>query len=201
MESELVDPEYRDAVGKAVAMLGGLGASVEEVSVPLTRHGGALTSTTFAEWSSIYRDTLRGRLADIDHNNRIRFLTGSLLPAQAYYKAQKIRTILRQQVLEALERVDVLVLPTGTSHALPMVSVPGIQSKEQAAAGLSGRISFTGHFSLASVPALSVPCGFTSSDLPVGLQIVGRPFAEDTVMKVAHAYQQHTAWHTRSPPI
>jgi aspartyl-tRNA(Asn)/glutamyl-tRNA(Gln) amidotransferase subunit A len=69
------------------------------------------------------------------------------------------------------------------------------------AAGLAGRISFTGPFNLAGVPALSLPCGFSSENLPMGLQIVGRPFAEDMVMKVAHAYERNTDWHTRRPPI
>jgi aspartyl-tRNA(Asn)/glutamyl-tRNA(Gln) amidotransferase subunit A len=85
--------------------------------------------------------------------------------------------------------------------AQPVESVPGVRSKEQAAAGLAGRISFIGPFNLAGLPALSVPCGFTSDNLPVGLQIVGRPFGEETVLKVGHAYEQSTPWHTKRPPV
>ena len=82
-----------------------------------------------------------------------------------------------------------------------MESEPGIQSKEHALSGLAGRISFTGPFNLAGTPAISVPCGFSAAGMPMGLQIVGRPFAEETVLKVAHAYEQNTDWHNRRPPV
>ena len=201
-ESPLMDPEFRQAVTKAVGVLGELGASVVDVSLPLTEHAGAITmGVLFVEWTALHRRTFQPHFDQLDHNNKIRFLTGGVIPAQAYYKAQKLRSLLRQQILTALEEVDVLVLPGGPVTAQPVETVPGIQSKEQMAAGLAGRISFTGPFNLAGVPALSLPCGFSSEHLPMGLQIVGRPFAEDTVMKVAHAYEQNTEWHTRRPPI
>jgi aspartyl-tRNA(Asn)/glutamyl-tRNA(Gln) amidotransferase subunit A len=69
---------------------------------------------------------------------------------------------------------------------------------------MSGRRSFTGVFNLANVPALSVPCGFASvegKDLPMGLQLAGRPFGDGLLLKVAHAYERMTPWHTRRPPI
>ena len=202
VESDLVHPEYRGAVSKAIEVLGEMVGSVQEVSLPLMQHAGAIVvGVAMVELASRYSEAFRSHLDELDHNNQIRFLAGSLTPAQVYYKAQKLRTLLRQQVLEALERVDVLVLPTGPIPASPVESVPGVQSKEQAVAGLAGGISFTAAFNLAGVPALSVPCGFTSGSLPIGLQIAGRPFAEDTVMKVAHAYEQNTSWHTRRPPI
>ena len=201
VRSNQVDPEYGDAVRKSLEVLVELGASVEEVSLPLTQYAGAISmGIVTTEWSSVHGSTFRRHFRDLDHNNRVRFLTGSAVPAHLYYKAQKLRALLRHQVLEALEKVDVLVLPTGTASAPPVESVPGIKSKEQAAAGLAGRIGFTGPSNLAGVPALSVLCGFTSADMPVGLQIMGRPFAEDTILKVAHAYEQHTSWHTRRPP-
>ena len=137
----------------------------------------------------------------MEHNNKIRFLTGSVIPAQFYYKAQKIRAVLRQQILAALGEVDVLVLPTGPVTAPLVESSPGIQSNEHALAGLAGRISFTGPFNLAGTPALSVPCGFSSTGMPIGLQIVGRPFEEETVLKLAYAFEQSTDWHNRRPSL
>ena len=202
VDSDVVHPEYREAVKKAIAALGELGASVEEVSIPLTQHAGAIAmSIVFMEWATLHRNTFQSHFEEMDHNNKIRFLTGSVIPAQVYYKAQKLRTVVREQLLEVLEKVDVLVLPTGTTPAPPVESIPGVQSKEQLAAGLAGRTSFTGPFNLGGLPAISVPCGFTSDKLPVGLQIAGRPFAEETIMKVAHAYEQSTPWHTMRPPI
>ena len=201
-ESPLLDSEFERAVTNAVGVLGELGASIEHVSLPLTEHTGAITTAIIGvEWTSLHRRVFETHFDQLDHNNKIRFLTGSLIPAQGYYKAQKLRALLRQQILDWLERVDVLVLPTGPVTARPVETVPGIQSKEHAASGLAGRISFTGPFNLAGVPALSLPCGFSSENLPMGLQIVGRPFAEETVMKVAYAYEQSTDWHTRRPPL
>ncbi len=202
MDAPNLDPEFRSAVATAVGALGELGATSEPVSIPLIPHAGALSMAIIGvEWSNLHRPTFQPHLEELDHNNKIRFLTGSTLPAQAYYKAQKLRTLLREQVLSALEEFDVLVLPAGISTAPLVESVPGIQSKEHAANGLAGRISFTGPFNLSSVPALSVPCGFSQAGLPMGMQIVGRPFAEDMVLRVAHAYEQNTDWHTRRPPI
>ncbi|MEC8909518.1 MAG: amidase [Chloroflexota bacterium] len=202
MDSPNLDPAFREAVAKAISVLGEIGASSEYTSIPLAPNAGALTMSILSvEWSNLHRKLFEENFKELDHNNKIRFLTGSIIPAQFYYKAQKIRTALRQQILEALEKVDVLVLPTGPVTAPLVESSPGIQSKEHALTGLAGRISFTGPFNLAGTPALSVPCGFSSSGMPMGLQIVGRPFAEETVLKVAYAYEQNTDWRSRRPPI
>jgi len=202
MDSPDLDPEFRDTVAKAISALGELGASSQDVSIPLAPKAGALTMSILSvEWSNLHRPLFEPNIDELDHNNKIRFLTGSVIPAQYYYKAQKIRAVLRQQILDALEQVDVLVLPTGPVTAPPVESVPGVQSKEHALTGLAGRISFTGPFNLAGTPALSVPCGFSSSGMPMGLQIVGRPFAEETVLRVAHAYEQATEWHNRRAPV
>ena len=202
MDSPNLDPEFREAVAKAIGVLGELGASAEDVSIPLAPNAGALTMTILSvEWSNLHRPVFEPHIDYLDHNNKIRFLTGSIIPAQAYYKVQKLRAVLRRQILDALDKVDVLVLPTGPVTAPPVESVPGIQSKEHALTGLAGRISFTGPFNLAGTPALSVPCGFSRAGMPMGLQIVGRPFAEELVLKVAHAYEQNTDWHNRRPPV
>ena len=202
MDAPNLDSEMRDAVTAAIGTLGELGASSQEVSIPLAPHAGALSWTMIGvEWSSRHRNTFEPNFEQLDRNNQIRFLTGLVIPAQAYNKAQKVRTLLREQILSALDEVDVLALPTGIGPAPPVESVPGVQSKEQSLAGLNARISFTGPFNLAGVPAISVPCGFTQSGLPLGIQIVGKPFAEETLFRVAHAYEQATGWHTRRPPI
>ena len=202
MDAPNLDPEMRAAVTAAVATLGELGADSRDVSVPLAPSAGALSMTIIGvEWSNLHRQTFEANFDLMDRNNQIRFLTGSIIPAQAYNKAQKLRTLIREQVLAALEGVDVLVLPSGVGPAPPVESVPGVPSKEMALAGLNARISFTGPFNLAGVPAISVPCGFTESGLPLGVQIVGRPLSEETLFRVAHAYEQATDWHTRRPPI
>ena len=202
MDSPNLDPEFRETVAKAISVLGKLGASSEDVSIPLAPNAGALTMSILSvEWANLHRPLFEPNFDELDHNNKIRFLTGSIIPAQAYYKAQKIRAVLRQQILDALEKVDVLVLPTGPVTAPPVESVPGIESKEHSLTGLAGRISFTGPFNLAGTPAISVPCGFSATGMPMGLQIVGKPFDEETVLRVAHAYEQNTDWHNCRAPL
>ena len=197
-----VDPEIRDAITNASGVLGKLAASVEEVSLPLIENAGAFSKAlTDMEGAAVHYEWLKTRAKDYDYNTRVRLLTGILTPAQFYYKAQKLRSMLQQQILEALERVDVLILPTSPVPAPRIAAAPGIKSKEDARSRIKGPRGFTGPFNLASLPALSIPCGFTSEDLPISLQIAGRPFDEETVMKVAHAYEQSTTWHTRRPPI
>jgi aspartyl-tRNA(Asn)/glutamyl-tRNA(Gln) amidotransferase subunit A len=195
---EVVEPEVREAVVRATSVLGELGASVEEVSIPLSRHSWTISAGLRIEAPMHYRELVRHRLREIGHDNQIGYITGSLIPAQAYYKAQKLRSLLRQQVLAALERVDVLVLPTAGVAAQPVEPDPIVTSKQG-----SNRLGWllTTTFSLANTPALSICCGFTGQNLPIGLQLGGRPMDEATVLKMAHAYEQATPWHTRRPPV
>ena len=198
MESDLVEPKVRQTVSDSFATLGELGATVEEVSVPLSMDAGVASAVLLAvEPALAQKDWIKDQIQDYGHDVRILLLTGSLLPAQAYYKAQKLRTMLRQQVLDSLEKYDVLVLPTSGKGAQPLEQDPPITSKETAS-----RLAFlfTRIFNLASCPAMSVPCGFDDRGMPVGLQIGARPGAEETIFKVAHAYEQTTAWHTMRPP-
>ena len=204
IDDDQVDEQIKAAVLKAVSTFGELGASVEEVSIPLAPHCSVIfNGIAYTEGASVHRRHIRERLKEYDHNIQIRNLTGSILPAQAYYKAQKLRQVVRRQVLEALEKVDVLLLPTSPILAPPIRTCAGVESKEHLMTELMGRNSWTTPFNLAGVPAISVPCGFSTTDpvLPIGLQIAGRPFDEATVMKAAHAYQQGTDWHNRRPPI
>ena len=197
MDSEWVQPEVGEAAKKAVSVLAELGALVEEVSIPLTAHANTISSLLLAVEPALnHREWIRHRLRDYGHDNRIGLLTGSLIPAQAYYKAQKLTTLLRQQVHEALETYDVLLSPTAGRPAIPIQDDAVVTSKAEA-----GSLAYmrTNSFNLASVPAISVPCGFSSQKLPIGLQIAGRLGGEETVLKIAHAYEQSTAWHTMRP--
>src|SRR5216683_2802565 len=202
LDTDLVQPEVREAVRRAIAVLRELGATVQDVSLPLSAHAGAISGGLRVEAPMRYRALLQSRLQEIGHDNRIGYLTGALLPAQAYYKAQKLRVVLRQQVLQALEQVDVLVQPTAGLVAQQVEPDPIIDSKTK-----TNRLSWllTTTYSLANVPALSLPCGVHAlqggTALPIGLQIAGKPFAEVTVFKVAHAYEQQTPWHHQRPPL
>ena len=207
---ELMDPalgldwQTREAVEAAIQTLAELGAEVREVSLPLAQQTGAIVRTiTHTERVSLRPEWLRERPEDYHVNTRIAFMTGNLIPGQVYYKAQKLRAIIRQQVLDLLEDVDVLVQPTSSGPAGKLDFTTGVPSKESAAQALVEG-SYRGPYSLSGAPALSIPCGYTSDGdgaLPLALQIAGRPFAEATVLNVAYAYEQATPWHNRKPPI
>ena len=198
IESDITDPEVRDGIRATGAVLGELGATVEDVSLPLTVNGGTLAAALInTEASFTYRDWIRERLHEFGHANQVGLLTGSILPAQAYQKAQKLRELTRREVLGALANYDVLILPTSKSCAPLVGHDAAITSKEDAR---NQPPVMTRPFNLAGAPAISVNCGFNSEGLPIGLQIGGRPFEESTILKVAHAYEQATPWHTMRPP-
>ena len=197
LHSEVVEPDVANAVSAAASTLAELGAEVEEVSIPLAAHANTIGGTLLGvEPAQNMREWVRDRIHDFGHDNRVGLLTGSLVPAQAYLKAQKLRTLLRNDVLRAFGNYDVLVMPTSGRQAVPIQDDPPVTGKET-----TSRLPFmrTNTFNLSSVPAISVPCGFGGRGLPVGLQIAGPPGGEEMVFRMAHAYEQNTSWHTMRP--
>ena len=208
---ELLDPaefeldrETREAIFAAADVLGKLGAEVREVSLPLAPLCGFITRTiTHVERVSLRPEWLRQRAQEYHYNTRVAFTTANLIPGQVYYKAQKLRSLVRRQVLDLLQEVDLLVQPTTGGPAEKIDLESRVRSQEQARRALAAG-AFRGVYSLAGVPALSIPCGFTSEGdgaLPLAMQIAGRPFEEDTVLRLAHAYEQATPWRHRMPPV
>jgi aspartyl-tRNA(Asn)/glutamyl-tRNA(Gln) amidotransferase subunit A len=114
----------------------------------------------------------------------------------AYYlKAQKVRTLIRRDFERAFEQCDVIATPTSPT--------PPFKFGEKTEDPLQMYLSdiFTISVNLAGLPGISIPCGFTKAGLPIGLQLIGKPFDEATILKVAHAYEQATDWHRRKPPL
>jgi len=113
----------------------------------------------------------------------------------AYYKkALQVRTLIRREFDAAFARCDVLVTPTSPTVAFRL----GEKTADPVAMYLND--VFTLPVNIAGLPGMSVPCGFVDG-LPVGLQFIGKPFDEATLLRVGHAYQQATDWHTRRPPL
>ena len=191
VKSNTVEDDVRDAVVKASSVLGELGASVEEVSLPMAQHAMTIVLVLLGvEAASTHRGWIKTRRRDYNDVNRVMLLTGSLAPAQAYYKAQRVRSLIRQQLLNAMERYDVLLLPT---LGRPAQSIADWAKDFRS-------YCFTAMFNLASAPAVTLPCGFSDGGLPIGIQIGGQPGEDATVLKVAHAYERATSWHTVRPP-
>jgi Asp-tRNA(Asn)/Glu-tRNA(Gln) amidotransferase A subunit family amidase len=193
----------REGVLAATKVLAGLGTMVEEVSLPLIpRAGAAFMAICDSEGAARHLKTLRARAAEYDEGTRRRLLTAALLPAGLVQKAQQARAQIRAQIQDALARYDVLVAPTSPRPAPTIANYTApITSTAQAITHFFTRRSFPTPASLASVPALAVPCGFSREGLPLSLQIIGRRFEDATVLRVGEAYERATPWHTRRPGL
>jgi aspartyl-tRNA(Asn)/glutamyl-tRNA(Gln) amidotransferase subunit A len=197
------DPEVRDAVTAAAGALGRLGATVDEVSLPiLPRAGAAFMALCDSEGAARHLPWLRTRAAEYDRGTRRRLLSAALVPAVFLHRAQQARALVREQLRAALVQHDVLVAPTGHRPAPAIAAYnAAITSKAEAISRFFTRRSFTTPAALAGLPAMAVPCGFSSTALPLSLQIIGRRFEDATVLRVGHAYEQTTEWHRRRPPL
>ena len=196
------DPEMRDGVLAATRVLADLGARVDDVSLPLIpRAGAAFMAICDSEGAARHLQTLRTRAGEYDEGTRRRLLAAALLPAGLVQKAQQARALIRAQIVEALRRHDVLVAPTSPRPAPTIANYTApITSTAQAVTHFFTRRSFPTPASLAGVPAMAVPCGFSSRGLPLSLQIIGRRFDDATVLRVGDAYERATEWHARRPP-
>ena len=195
-------PEVREAMEASLDTLRGLGAEIREVSIPLVELAGAIfVGIADTEGAGARDEILRNRAAELDQASRTRLLSASLVPFKAYNRAAKARVMLRQQFMAALDDVDVLVSPTSPYPApLHTALTARFESAEDVRARFFFRRAYTGCYSLTALPAISIPGGFTGDGLPIGLQLGARPFAEETLFRAAHAYEQATPWHTRTAP-
>lgn len=198
---EVAHPDVRTAVEAALRTLEALGATVDEADLPNVVHASAAAfAIVAAEALAWHAGWLRSRPQDYQPDVRQRLQLGVAVSGVHYVRAQQVRALLRAEVDSALARRDVLVAPT-----TPVVAPPPETQEVTLGDGptdlRTALIRFTRPFNLSGHPAASVPCGFTPDGLPVGLQVIGRPFDEVTVLRVADAYQRATDWHRRRPPL
>ena len=198
---DCLQPEVETLVRKAAGVLEDLGATVVPVRVPdMDELTEANLATLLVEAYVVHKEHLENRPNDLGEEIRRRLAQGREVSAPDYVQAQLVRHRIRRQLEQLFEQVDVIVTPT-----TPLVAFPSgetrttICGKEEDARAATTRL--TRGFNATGHPALSVCCGFSSDDLPVGLQIVGRLWDEATVLQVGYAYEQATDWHTRKPPL
>jgi aspartyl-tRNA(Asn)/glutamyl-tRNA(Gln) amidotransferase subunit A len=215
-----LDPEVRQAIDAAVKQLEDLGAEIVEISLPHTDYAIATyyiiataeASANLARFDGIrYGARVEGsdpidlysktRGAGFGAEVKRRILLGTYVLSSGYYdayyiRAQKVRTLIRNDFLKAFEKVDAIITPTSPS--------PAFKLGEKADDPLQMYLMdiYTISANLAGICGISVPCGFTRSPkLPIGLQLLGKPFGEEAILRVAHSYESATAWHKEKPPL
>jgi aspartyl-tRNA(Asn)/glutamyl-tRNA(Gln) amidotransferase subunit A len=196
---EVAAPAVQAAVSAALRRLEQLGAVVDEVRLESIEHVPAAAAAIVAcEAFAYHAPWLRRQPGDYQRDVRERLRLGAFISGPQYVRAQQFRGEVRDEVNRLLTRRDVLVAPSTPITATPVgqaqVAIGDAQSDVR-----SALISFTRPFNLSGHPACSIPCGFSTEGLPIGLQIIGRPFDEATILRVADAYQRATDWHTRRP--
>ena len=200
-EYEGLDSDVRAGVVSAVDTLAELGADIEEVSLPVSAHSGAVfLATADVDAATFHMDWLKTRGDLYDWSTRTRLESAALTPATTYLRAQRARTLVRDELMTALEDHDVIVLPASPTLAPPIAESTGSPGGYYQGRLDLGRRQYTSPAALAGLPAISVPCGFSDSGLPIGVQIIGRPFAEADLLRVAHRYEQAAGWSERRAP-
>ena len=215
-----LDSDVEQAVRDAIEVLKKNGASIVDVSLPHTDYAIAVyylvataeASSNLARYDGVkygYRASNNSNLLEMYCKSRDegfgpevkrRIMLGTYALSAGYYeayykKASQVRTLIKNDFEEAFKRCDVIITPTSPT--------PAFKIGEKVADPLTMYLSdiFTISCNLAGIPGLSLPCGFTKENLPIGLQILGKPMDEETVLKTAYSFEQATEWHKKRPSI
>ncbi|GJL55274.1 MAG: glutamyl-tRNA(Gln) amidotransferase subunit A [Nitrospirales bacterium] len=218
--SEGLDPDVEQHVREAIEVFQELGGTVKDVSLPSTEWAIAAyyiiataeASSNLARYDGVkygYRTKERKGLFDMYRQTRAegfgaevkrRVMLGTYALSSGYYdayyaKAQSVRTLITRDFDAVFQEVDFLVTPVMPTTAFPL----GEKLQDPLQMYLSDMYTISA--SLAGLPAISIPCGLSQAGLPVGLQLMGRPFEESTLLRAAYAYEQTTQWRKKRPPI
>jgi aspartyl-tRNA(Asn)/glutamyl-tRNA(Gln) amidotransferase subunit A len=192
---EAADAEVRDAVREAARVFESLGCSVREVDVEWMREASAANRLiTQADGAVVHRDRLKEHPEMFGDDVRRRLEAGAATTVAEYVLARRMQVEVRRRCEELFLSQEILLLPTTPMAAPPIDGYDGVAR--------AGQLTpFTAPFNLAGLPALSVPCGFTSAGLPIGLQIVSGAWHEAFVLSAGHSFERETGWHKRHPDL
>jgi aspartyl-tRNA(Asn)/glutamyl-tRNA(Gln) amidotransferase subunit A len=192
VDSPGLNADVKSAAFTAFDALRGQGATIEDVDAPTLDLAGAIWVTMLSEVYEFHRETIRDQPQNYGEGIRTRIYMGALVTAADFQRGQRLRARLRREVMALLDGVDALVFP---GHAAPAQRFEDISTGQIVVPGSR----YTNVWNLLGLPAVVVPCGFSRDGLPLAIQIVGRPFDEATVLRVARAYERATDWHTKRP--
>jgi aspartyl-tRNA(Asn)/glutamyl-tRNA(Gln) amidotransferase subunit A len=200
--TERVDPEVAASVGSALEVLAGQGARLYEVSLPLAEYIPAVEfGLLMPEASAYHHDMLRNK-ADLYGSDVRRYLEmGEFVLATDYIKALRARTLVQRGWRDMFETIDVLIAPTLCTSALPAEDPTVRWPDGSVESATDAYLRFSAPANVTGLPSLSVPCGFTEGGLPIGMQIMGKPFGEPTLITVGQAYESATDWTRRRPAL
>jgi aspartyl-tRNA(Asn)/glutamyl-tRNA(Gln) amidotransferase subunit A len=191
-DADVVDPEVASAVNATRAVFASLGASVKAIDFPDPR---LYTGSGFrAEATAYHEERLKQNPGGFSPAVRQRLTDYAPLTAMDYGRDRYAQLELKAQLRRLFEDVDLILTPT-----TPIAAFEITETDNDARNG--ALIRNTSPFNVAGIPTISVPCGFTSAGLPIGLSLAGREWDEGTVMRAGHAYQQVTEWHKREPAL
>jgi aspartyl-tRNA(Asn)/glutamyl-tRNA(Gln) amidotransferase subunit A len=218
--AEGLDPEVEQAVRAAIEGLKSLGGEIKEIQLPrtdaavatyyviataeassnLARYDGVKFGLRAKETKDLLELYMKTRQEGFGLEVKRRIMLGTYVLSAGYYdayygKAQAVRTLIRQDFEAAFQEVDLIVTPVTPTPAFKL----GAKADDPLQMYLSD--IFTISANLAGVPAISLPCGFSRDGLPIGLQLIGRPFEEETLLRAAYAYEQSAQWRTKKPVI
>lgn len=186
-------PDVAAALDEALRVLQSLTASLQEVTLLPTPDFALLLAESYAWHEPLLADPDNHRHYDASTLERI--LAAGRTPVQDYIRAQQATRVLRQRSSEMFREVDILVTPTA-----PGLPEPIANAAVAAANSAEPSVRNTAPFNLYGIPTIALPCGFSRDGLPIGLQLSAARFDEGRLLALAHAFQQATDWHRRSPP-
>jgi aspartyl-tRNA(Asn)/glutamyl-tRNA(Gln) amidotransferase subunit A len=193
---ENTQTEVIESFERAMRTLSDHGASVIDIEMPsLAYVSPALAAIMTTEATNYHLPLLRKHADDYTDIIRLRLKRGVLYTAAHYLQAQRTRTVVIEDMRRIFEDVDLLAIPTSPFTALELSDRSDILPETRLLNWHTRPFNLTGH------PAISVPCGFDDSGLPIGLQLVSRPFEEATLLRAAYAYEKDSGWYGRRPPI
>jgi aspartyl-tRNA(Asn)/glutamyl-tRNA(Gln) amidotransferase subunit A len=198
---EPAQPGVVARVDEAIAVLADAGAQITEVALPtaaLAPLAGLVI--ILSEGSELHRHRLQRAPERFQPDVRAFLELGTLLPANLYVRATRFQRLFRDQLRDVFDEVDLLATPTLACTA-PGQGEPVVDLGGTTVDLVVAQVGNTLPFNLAGTPAGTVPCGFDADGLPVGLQLIGRPFEDDLVLATMQAFQEATDWHTRLPPV
>jgi aspartyl-tRNA(Asn)/glutamyl-tRNA(Gln) amidotransferase subunit A len=194
-----IDPEVEDSVRSAIELLRKLGATVDEISWPMYEPSRAISSTILmAEATAYHRELILKHGSQLDFQVRLRLEAGFFISGADYIQAQRARRMFYHESRDLLKKVDLVAGPTVPITACK-IGTTKLEIHNTSMAVIPALTQYTRPFDLNGFPAITLPCGFSREGLPIGLQLAGRPFDEETVLRAAHVFEQATEWHQRRP--